>query len=176
MFEVLLMVGAGTGLVYLLRWLWWRVNAWSEIAASLTAIISSYLFTSKSTLPFADPFGWAVAMGSWNYVGPVILTTFVWLVVTFLTKPEEPETLTRFANQTSPPGSGWDRFRTKERDANEASMGSDLLKVFFGSAGILAVLIGIGLTIYGDNLPGIPLLVAGICILIPLFRSPVNAN
>jgi hypothetical protein len=97
-------------------------------------------------------------------------------VVTFLTKPEEPETLTRFANQTSPPGSGWDRFRTKERDANEASMGSDLLKVFFGSAGILAVLIGIGLTIYGDNLPGIPLLVAGICILIPLFRSPVNAN
>jgi hypothetical protein len=55
-------------------------------------------------------------------------------------------------------------------------MGSDLLKVFFGSAGILAVLIGIGLTIYGDYLPGIPLLVAGICILTPLFRSPVNTN
>ena len=176
MFEVLLMVGAGTGLVYLLRWLWWRINAWSEIAASLTAILSSYLFTSKSTLPFADPFDWAVAMGPWNYVGPVILTTFVWLVVTFLTKPEESETLTRFANQTSPPGSGWDRFRTKERDANEPSMGSDLLKVFFGSAGILAVLIGTGLTIYRDYLPGIPLLVVGIFILIPLFRSPVNVD
>jgi Na+/proline symporter len=176
MFDVLLMVGAGTGLVYLLRWLWWRVNAWSEISASLTAIVSSYLFTSKSTLPFADPFGWAVAMGPWNYVGPVILTTFVWLVVTFLTKPEDPKTLTDFANLTSPPGSGWDRFRTKKNDPNEPSMGSDLLKVFFGSAGIIAVLIGTGMTIYGDYLPGVPLLFAGLCVLAPLFRSPVNSH
>jgi Na+/proline symporter len=176
MFTVLLMVGAGTGLVYLVRWLWWRVNAWSEIAASLTAIISSYFFTCKSTLPFADPFGWAVEMGHWNYVGPVMLTTFSWLIVTLLTKPEESGTLTRFVNQTSPPGSGWDRFRTEERNANEPSMGSDLLKVFFGSAGILAVLIGTGLTIYGDYLPGTPLLVAGIFILVPLFRSSVNTD
>lgn len=175
MFDVLLMVGAGTGLVYLLRWLWWRVNAWSEISASLTAIVSSYLFTSKSTLPFADPFGWAVAMGPWNYVGPVILTTFVWLVVTFLTRPEDPKTLTDFANLTSPPGRGWDRFKTKENDPNEPSMGSDLLKVFFGSAGIIAVLIGTGMTIYGDCLPGIPLMFAGLCVLFPLFRSPVNS-
>ncbi len=175
MFDVLLIVGAGTGLVYLLRWLWWRVNAWSEISASLTAIVSSYLFTSKSTLPFADPFGWAVAMGPWNYVGPVILTTFVWLVVTFLTRPEDPKTLTDFANLTSPPGRGWDRFKTKENDPNEPSMGSDLLKVFFGSAGIIAVLIGTGMTIYGDCLPGIPLMFAGLCVLFPLFRSPVNS-
>jgi hypothetical protein len=55
-------------------------------------------------------------------------------------------------------------------------MGSDLLKVFFGSAGILAVLIGTGLTIYGDYLPGTPLLVAGIFILVPLFRSSVNTD
>ncbi|MEN8782741.1 MAG: Na+:solute symporter, partial [Akkermansiaceae bacterium] len=176
MFDVLLMVGAGTGLVYLLRWLWWRVNAWSEISASLTAIVSSYLFTSRSTLPFADPFGWAVAMGPWNYVGPVVLTTFVWLVVTFLTKPENSETLTGFVNQTSPPGSGWDRFRTKELNPNEPSMGSDLLKVFFGSGGIIATLIGTGLTIYGEYLPGLPLLFAGICVLVPLFRSPVNSD
>ena len=176
MFDVLLMVGAGTGLVYLLRWLWWRVNAWSEISASLTAIVSSYLFTSKLTLPFADPFGWAVAMGPWNYVGPVILTTFVWLIVTFLTKPEDPKTLTDFANLTSPPGRGWDRFRTKENDPSEQSMGSDLLKVFFGSAGIISVLIGTGMTIYGDYLPGVPLLFAGLCVLAPLFRSPVNSH
>ena len=55
-------------------------------------------------------------------------------------------------------------------------MGSDLLKVFFGSAGILAVLIATGLTIYRDYLPGIPLLVVGILILIPLFRSPINVD
>ena len=174
MFDVLLMVGAGTGLVYLLRWVWWRVNAWSEIAASLTAIVSSYLFTSKSTLPFADPFGWSVAMGPWNYVGPVILTTFVWLAVTFLTEPEEPGILTRFVNQTSPPGRGWDRFRTKACDPAEPSIGRDLIKVFFGSTGIIAVLVGTGLTLYGVVLPGIPLLLSGICILVPLFRSPVD--
>ena len=176
MFDVLLMVGAGTGLVYLLRWVWWRVNAWSEIAASLTAIVSSYLFTSKLTLPFADPFGWSVAMGPWNYVGPVILTTFVWLAVTFLTEPEEPGILTRFVNQTSPPGRGWDRFRTKACDPTEPSMGRDLIKVFFGSTGIIAVLVGTGLTLYGVVLAGIPLLVSGICILVPLFRSPVDGH
>ena len=171
MFNVLLMIGAGTGLVYLLRWLWWRVNAWSEISASLTAILSSYLFSSQNDLPFADPFGWAVAMGPWSYVGPVVMTTAVWLLVTLLTKPESPETLTRFADLTSPPGKGWERFRTKEIDPNEPSMGSDLLNVFVGSAGIIAVLIGTGLTLYGDYLPGSPLLIAGVCLLVPLFRS-----
>ena len=171
MFDVILMIGAGTGLVYLLRWIWWRVNAWSEIAAMITAIVSSYLFVSKATLPFADPFGWAEALGPWAYLGTVLLTTSVWLIVTFLTSPEPEETLSRFTDLTSPPGSSWDRFRTKEHDPNDPSVGSDLIKVFFGSAAILAVLLGTGLTIYGDLLPGLPLLAVGIAILIPLFRS-----
>lgn len=171
MFSIILMVGAGTGLVYLLRWIWWRVNAWSEISATIAAVISSYLFVGKGELPFADPFGWAEKMGAWAYVGPVILTTAVWLVVTFLTKPEPKETLSRFADQTSPPGSGWDRFRTRDRDPNEPSVGSDLLKVFFGSAAIIAVLLGTGLTIYGDYLPGLPLLAVGLFTLVPLFRQ-----
>ena len=174
MFNLILMVGAGTGLVYLLRWIWWRVNAWSEISATVAAVISSYLFSSKENLAFADPFGWAEAMGPWAYAGPVILTTAVWLVVTYLTPPEETETLTNFANKTSPPGTGWERFRTTAHDPNEPSVGRDLLKAFFGSAGILAVLLGTGWSLYGNYAAGLPLLIVGVLFLAPLLRAPVS--
>ena len=174
MFNLILMVGAGTGLVYLLRWTWWRVNAWSEISATVAAIFSSYLFVGKDQLSFADPFGWAVSMGPWAYVGPVVFTTAVWLLVTFLTKPESTETLTKFAEKTSPPGKGWDRFRITDRDPNEVSVGDDLIKVFFGSAAIIAILIGTGWTLYGDGALGLPLLAVGIVVLVPLFRKPVS--
>ncbi len=170
-FNIILMFGAGTGLVYLLRWIWWRVNAWSEISATVAAVISAYLFTSKTDIPFADPFGWAVAMGPWVYVGPVILTTAVWLVVTFLTAPESQNTLARFADKTSPPGKGWDRFRTTQHDPAEPSVGSDLIKVFFGSAAIIMVLLGTGFVLYGDYFQGFLLVVGGGLILSQLFRE-----
>jgi len=171
MFDMILMIGAGTGLVYLLRWTWWRVNAWSEISATVAAVLSSYLFVGKGTLPFADPFGWAVALGPWAYLGPVVLTTTVWLIVTFNTAPESQETLTRFADKTSPPGKGWDRFRANPVDPNEPSVGSDLVKVFFGSAAILAILLGTGLAIYGDLMRSVLLLVPGLGVLGWLFKG-----
>jgi len=171
MFDLVLMIGAGTGLVYLLRWTWWRVNAWSEISATIAAVFSSYLFVGKATLPFADPFGWAESLGPWSYLGTVIFTTVVWFIVTLVTAPESTETLTRFADQTSPPGPGWKRFRTKPVDPDEASVGRDLLKVFFGSGAILAVLLGTGLAIYGNMIPSVILLLVGGVILGALFKS-----
>ena len=171
MFDLVLMIGAGTGLVYLLRWTWWRVNAWSEISATIAAVFSSYLFVGKATLPFADPFGWAESLGPWSYLGTVIFTTVVWFIVTLVTAPESTETLTRFADQTSPPGRGWKRFRTKPVDPDEASVGRDLLKVFFGSGAILAVLLGTGLAIYGNMIPSVILLLVGGAILGALFKS-----
>lgn len=171
MFDLVLMIGAGTGLVYLLRWTWWRVNAWSEISATIAAVFSSYLFVGKATLPFADPFGWAESLGPWSYLGTVIFTTLVWFIVTLVTAPESTETLTRFADQTSPPGRGWKRFRTKPVDPDEASVGRDLLKVFFGSGAILAVLLGTGLAIYGNMIPSVILLLVGGVILGALFKS-----
>jgi Na+/proline symporter len=171
MFDLVLMIGAGTGLVYLLRWTWWRVNAWSEISATIAAVFSSYLFVGKATLPFADPFGWAESLGPWSYLGTVIFTTVVWFIVTLVTAPESTETLTRFADQTSPPGPGWKRFRTKPVDPDEASVGRDLLKVFFGSGAILAVLLGTGLAIYGNMISSVILLLVGGAILGALFKS-----
>ena len=171
MFDLVLMIGAGTGLVYLLRWTWWRVNAWSEISATIAAVFSSYLFVGKATLPFADPFGWAESLGPWSYLGTVIFTTVVWFIVTLVTAPESTETLTRFADQTSPPGPGWKRFRTKPVDPDEASVGRDLLKVFFGSGAILAVLLGTGLAIYGNMISSVILLLVGGVILGALFKS-----
>ena len=94
--------------------------------------------------------------------------------MTYLTAPESKETLANFADKTSPPGKGWDRFRTKERDPNEPSVGSDLVKVFFGSAAIIAVLLGTGLTLYGDHIPGLLLIAVGTIILIPLFKDSTS--
>ncbi|MDA8968920.1 hypothetical protein N9F48_02515 [Akkermansiaceae bacterium] len=147
-FEITLSIGAGTGLVYLLRWLWWRVNAWSEIAAMIGAFVATYLFGNKAVLPFADPFGWNALVGSWGYAAIVATTTLIWLIATFLTRPESEETLTRFAKRTSPPGTSWNRYHQSEDQG--PSMGTELLMVFLGSTAIISVLLTTGYILYGQ--------------------------
>jgi len=155
-FDITLSIGAGTGLVYLLRWLWWRVNAWSEIAAMIGAFVATYLFGSKGLLPFLDPFGWNAAVGDWGYAAIVATTTAIWLVATFLTQAESEETLTRFAKRTSPPGESWNRFHPSEDQG--PSMGCELLQVFLGSTAIISALLTTGYTLYGEVIPAVGLL------------------
>ena len=98
--QFLLMLGAGTGLVYMLRWYWWRVNAWSEVSAMAAALIVSLvlrLFVDASTAT-----GFAM-----NLIVTTVCTTIVWLAVTFLTAPEPRETLRAFYAKVRPAGSGW---------------------------------------------------------------------
>ncbi len=147
-FEITLSIGAGTGLVYLLRWLWWRVNAWSEIAAMVGAFVATYLFGNKEILPFADPFGWGELVGSWTYAAIVATTTLIWLITTFLTRPESDETLTRFAKRTSPPGRSWNRFH--ESEDQDPSMGNEFLMIFLGSTAIIAAILTTGYFLYGQ--------------------------
>src|ERR1700722_13072917 len=89
--EVLLEVGAGTGSVYLLRWYWWRVNAWSEIAAMVTALAITVIF--RVTAPFH---GSEPAVFAKQTLVTTAITTALWIVVTFLTPPEPAGTLARF--------------------------------------------------------------------------------
>jgi len=159
-FNITLAIGAGTGLVYLLRWLWWRVNAWSEIAAMIGAGVASYLFVPEETIAFADPFGWAAAMGDWAYAAIVALTTIIWLIATFLTKPESEETLKNFVSRTSPPGKNWQRFQAPDHSPDTHSAGQDLLNVFLASITIIGILLTTGYFLYRDyTLAGILLLI-----------------
>jgi solute:Na+ symporter, SSS family len=101
--EFLMMLGAGTGLVYILRWYWWRVNAWSEVSAMAAALV-----TSLSLRPFISEDsarGFAL-----NLILTTLVTTVVWLAVTLLTKPEPHDTLVAFYRRVLPAGAGWRRF------------------------------------------------------------------
>jgi solute:Na+ symporter, SSS family len=98
--EFLLMLGAGTGLVYILRWYWWRVNAWSEVSAMASAFITSLVLRLR--VDATTPVGFAQ-----NLIITTIVTTIVWLTVTMLTRPEPRERLCSFYQKVRPAGPGW---------------------------------------------------------------------
>src|SRR4051794_5146199 len=100
--KLLIMTGAGTGLVLLLRWYWWRINAWSEVSAMISAFIVSVTLQTWFHLDSAQPRDEALIM-----LTTVAITTVVWLAVTFLTSPEDTDTLVRFYTRTAPGLAGW---------------------------------------------------------------------
>src|SRR5438876_1471499 len=100
--EFVLELGAGTGGVYLLRWFWWRINAWSEIAAMATALFVSLAL--RWHLPFS---GASSVVFAKTALTTTVFTTLVWLAVTLLTPPESPELLLRFYRKVRPQRTGW---------------------------------------------------------------------
>ncbi len=98
----LLALGAGTGLVLILRWYWWRINAWSEISAMIASLVASLYLWFGAGLDPDDLGQWA-----WIMLATVGVSTVVWLTVTYLTGPESDETLERFYRRVRPGGRGW---------------------------------------------------------------------
>ena len=100
----MLSIGAGTGLLYLLRWFWWRINAWSEIAAMASSFLLAVavLVLQQQGQSFSSPVSLVVT---------VALTTVVWLTATWLTRPTDRETLHRFYRLVRPAGPGWAEVR-----------------------------------------------------------------
>jgi len=96
--ELLLAVGAGTGLIYILRWYWWRINAWSEIVAMACSFIVAVILL-KTPLGKGGDVNW-----SYRILITVGITTFVWIIITFLTPPVEKEHLIRFYKKIRPAG------------------------------------------------------------------------
>src|SRR5207249_8477439 len=90
--------GAGLGLVLILRWFWWRINAWSEIAAMVTPLLAYGYLRAATSVQFPETLYYIVAV-----------TTVVWLAVTFATRPADEETLKRFFRRVHPGGPGWAR-------------------------------------------------------------------
>jgi len=101
--KLLIGLGAGTGLVFILRWYWWRVNAWSEISAMVASFVTSMVLT-RFGHSMGDP---GTRDYAFTMVTTVAITTVVWLAVTLLTAPESAETLDRFYRRVRPGGPGW---------------------------------------------------------------------
>ncbi len=99
-FNLLLMIGAGTGLIYILRWFWWRINAYTEIVAMISSlIIAGYMNFGGLEIP-----GWL------KIVYGAGITTIVWIIATYVTPPDDDETLQNFVNKINPGGPGWKKY------------------------------------------------------------------
>lgn len=147
-FILLLMIGSGTGLIYILRWFWWRINAYTEIVAMVSSVLIASYFNFIPT-GFKD---WQkIVIGA-------ILTTIVWIVATYVTPPDDEETLKKFVKKVNPGGPGWKQFEIEER-SKPWPVPQGVLNMLLGCVMVYALLIGIGQLIYGNNMSGIILLI-----------------
>ncbi len=158
--EIVLTIGAGTGGVYLLRWYWWRINAWSEISAMATALVVSLalrwtnLFTGSEPVVFAE-----------TALTVTAATTLVWLVVTFLTKPEPQEVLLKFYRRVRPHVSGWGPVALLAQDVPPSrDLGRNLFSWVLGCVMVYMTLFGSGKLLLGNFWSGALLLFfASVC-------------
>jgi solute:Na+ symporter, SSS family len=154
-FQILLQIGAGTGLIFLLRWFWWRINAWSEIAGMAISFVVAVYFQ------FVHPaLGFTPLSGTSQLVIGVAITTVGWLAVTFATPPTDRATLQAFYDKIRPMGSGFNGVVTTQPANPRESVTAAFLCWFLGCVVIYAALFGVGYVLYGKALPGVACLVA----------------
>ena len=147
-FDLLLSIGAGTGSIFLLRWFWWRVNSYSELAG----MVISFVYALFNSFVLAKPL-----TGSINILVGVLITTAGWLLVTFLTRPEPQETLIRFYKFIKPAAFGWKPvidIAVKEGiiEKNQVETGQlplEIACVLLGTVTVYSALFSVGFLIYG---------------------------
>ena len=146
--RIIIALGAGTGLVYILRWYWWRINAWSEISAMLTALVTFTVLTVGGILEPTDPLEGAYVM-----LITTVVTTVVWVAVTYLTPPTAQETLHRFYRRVRPGGAGWRQVAIDTGFGPEKVVGGALnwTNWLAGVISVYASLFGVGKLIFGPR-------------------------
>jgi hypothetical protein len=140
-------VGAGTGGVYLLRWYWWRINAWSEISAMATALVSSVAL--RWWAPFA---GNQPVVFAKTALTTTAITTLVWVTVTYLTSPEPEALLVKFYRQVRPHVTGWAHVASLAPEIKPTrDLGRNLLSWLLGCAMVYSALFGGGWLLLGPR-------------------------
>ena len=149
-FDMLLMLGAGTGLIYILRWFWWRINAYTEIVAMVSSLfIAGYFNFANTGLE-----GWQkITIGA-------VITTIVWIGATFLTPPDDEEILRKFVKKVNPGGLGWNKFR-ESGNPEPWSVLNGIVAMLLGCIAVYGFLLGTGQLIYGKTASGGMLLIMG---------------
>lgn len=137
-FTLLLMIGSGTGLIYILRWFWWRINAYTEIIAMISSLIIACIFN------FSE-----LGIDNWQkIVLGSLLTSLIWILATFLTPPDDDQTLKNFVNKINPGGPGWKKYSTIKSETS-SSISRGVLSMFLGCIVVYGALIGTGQLLYG---------------------------
>ncbi len=174
--KFLIAIGAGAGLVFILRWFWWRINAWSEVSAMTAAAVSSLYLQSRWSSPVVsllqkwdsrlsrtpltpdDAHGFA-----WLMILTTSFTTVSWLIVTYVTPPESATKLQAFYDKVQPAGVGWGPFARQHR--SRQSLRWAVVDWVIGCLMIYSALFGIGYLIFGRTAIGVGLLIcAAACI------------
>ncbi len=172
-FDLLLVIGAGTGAIFIVRWFWWRINAISEITAMISSFIVAFSFLMYNK--FAEESdkieGWKVLCLA------TFISTLTWVITALVTKPTDNQTLLNFYNKIKPSSIGWKGFINKmnregrELSIHPSSLGLEIVLSSFGIIGVYAALFSVGNMIYGKWLMGILLAVLSIACLLYVIRS-----
>jgi solute:Na+ symporter, SSS family len=150
-FNILLQIGAGTGLIFILRWFWWRINAYTEITGMVVSFIVALWFEVLG--PWM---GYTMPDGHWRLLIGVGITTASWLAVTFLTRPEEDRVLKSFYEHVGPASLGWKPVLRRNPDISEekGQLPFEIMLMVTGCFTIYAALFATGYWIYGNAIPG----------------------
>jgi Na+/proline symporter len=168
-FGILLQIGAGTGAIFILRWFWWRINAWTEISGMVISFLVAVFFLIQNSLAIyvlelheatygegvlveKIPMLLQVIPSSMQLLYGVGITTIGWLIVTLLTQPESEETLKKFCNHVNPTV-GWKDYR-QEGSAVVGNLPLQILGMFLGCVVVYSALFATGSFIYGNMLQG----------------------
>ncbi len=146
-FDLMLQIGAGTGLLFILRWFWWRINATAEIVAMVVSFLIACFFFFVET-----------GLGSeWKLILGVLITSIAWVSATFFGKPTDSATLTRFYKTIRPHAVGWRSFLDREgiEEIKTSGFSRELLSMFAGVFLVYGVLFGTGYLIYGRFAPAL---------------------
>jgi len=180
--KFLIAIGAGAGLVFMLRWFWWRINAWSEVAAMSAAALSSLFLQSRmgigaverlrvfdpllpaGPLSSAHPHGFA-----WLMILTTAFTTFSWITVTLLTPPEPEWKLREFFRKVRPADLGWKRIARLEGLEGRQTLKWSLIDWVAGCGLIYFALFGVGSIIFGQTFRGVCMLIGVAALLRFLF-------
>ncbi len=169
-FNILLQIGAGTGLLFILRWFWWRINPYSEI----TAMVVSFLVACYLQLVHQPLLGLPLLSVHLQLLLGVTITTVAWITVTLLTKPSDADTLRSFCRLVRPGGPGWRRVRVEADLAREPipasgwSIPDGILGMVCGCLAIYSALFATGYWIYGNTVPAVSLSVLSLLGLLAL--------
>ena len=165
--EFVLELGAGTGSVYLLRWYWWRINAWSEISAMATAMIVSLALRWKTPFSGNEPVVFAKTA-----VTTTLLTTVVWVIVTLFTQPESEAVLLAFYRKVRPDVRGWRPIAGRVAGIQPVrDLGANLLAWALGCTMVYCALFGTGKLLMLQPVQGTALLALAVAAAVWLYRQ-----
>lgn len=177
-FNILLLSGAGSGAIYLLRWFWWRVNAWTEVVAMIFSTFNAVILVfviDDASVATAVLDGFAMKL-----LIAVGATTIIWLTTTLLTKPEDTKVLRNFYQLTHPGGPGWKKViqeanaegidLNKKEEGQAWEMPKQIALVFIGCVVIYSALFAIGNFVYGNEWGGLILSLIAITGTVFLFK------